>query len=152
MGVKYINHITINTGHCRKSYPHEVGKDLYFILYKIFRNAQAPEGCDIMDGNYNVKITADTIGYLVTLFGYKEGNKIPIITSACSKVDKGRLWDMMFTTQASALPEIRPAMPPLPYIADRIEASSNIFPEAMIWTGDFSRCMGWICLYPEEIR
>lgn len=152
MGIKYINHITINTGHCRKSYPNEVNKELYFILHNIFKDAHAQDGCNIMDGDYNVKITASSIGYLTTLFGYDNGERIPVITSACSKADKGFLWDLLFQNAAGSLPDIRPAMPKTPYIADRIEPSAALFFNDLNWTADFTRCIGWICLYPEEIR
>lgn len=149
----YINHITINTGHCRKTYPSEISKDIYMTLFRIFRDAQAPNGCDIMENEFNVKITGDKIGYLCTLFKYDSGCKVPVLTSAYSKVDKdGELWDMLFQNMTAPLLVERPEMPELPYIADRIEMGMGLFPGVSSFTGDFSRCMGWISLYPEKIK
>lgn len=149
----YINHITINTGHCRKTYPSEVDKETYMTLYRTFRDAQAPDGCDIMDDEFNVKITGDAIGYLCTLFKYDGKDKMPLLTSAYSKTDKnGELWDMLFQNMTLPLLGKRPEMPGIPYIADRIEIGMGLFPGTSSFTGDFSRCMGWISLYPNEIR
>ena len=42
--------------------------------------------------------------------------------------------------------------PEVPYIADRVEVGAYLHKDALKWTGDFSRCMGWISLFPDEIR
>ena len=42
--------------------------------------------------------------------------------------------------------------PSAPYIADRIEIGAMADLKATKWTGDMSKCLGWIALFPEEIR
>lgn len=34
--MEYINHITLNTGHIRKTYPEEIDNKIYFLLNRIY--------------------------------------------------------------------------------------------------------------------
>jgi hypothetical protein len=47
------------------------------------------------------------------------------------------LWDMPVLTDPDKCP-------PLPYVADRVEMVAVLHSDALVWTGDFSRCMGRI--------
>lgn len=145
--VEYINHITLNSGHIRKAYPEEVNKDLYFRLRQIFKRSLTPDGVEMFDG-YIVKTTQTEIGSITTIF--KEG--VPIITTACSKNDTGILWKSMHETSMVPLKTKVTDKFMLPYIADRIEVGAMFHIDAMEWTGDFARCMGWMILFPNKIR
>ena len=86
---------------------------------------------------------------LITVFGPKNE---PIITIGITKFKNSSIWELLHTTSMLPL-KTSPKFPPeVPYIADRIEVGSVLNMDAMRWTGDFSRCMGWIYLAPSKIR
>jgi hypothetical protein len=41
--------------------------------------------------------------------------------------------------------------PTPPFIADRIDVPHPSAARAFTWTGDFSKCLGWMMLFPEDI-
>lgn len=146
--MKYINHITLNTGHLRKTKPNEVNKELYFILKRLYKDSLKEE-VEIYEG-YTMKSVQDDLGVAITVYSKKDN--LPILTTAISKTDTlGVLWKMIHDT--SGLPLVTDKNNPvsLPYIADRVEFGALYHLDATRWTGDFSRCMGWIILAPEKI-
>ncbi|MNB92478.1 hypothetical protein D3C75_395820 [compost metagenome] len=145
--MKHINHITLNTGHMRQTLPGEVDKELYFVLKRILKDSLSPEGGKLMDG-YTLKSTQTSTATIATIFG---ANGAPVLTTLCSSAANVELWDMLYNTATTPIDTKRLA-PSAPYIADRIDigAMSNL--DAMSWTGDFSRCFGWLCLSPSSIR
>lgn len=147
--MEYINHITLNTGHIRKTTPNEVNKEIYFILNRIYKESFSKNGAKIFD-KYVVKSTNSDIGVIFTLF---DEQGIPIITSGISKNDyKGELWKMLHETTEMPMKTSPNQKPALPYIADRLEFGAMFHMNALQWTGDFSKCMGWITLAPDKIR
>ena len=145
--MKYINHVTLNTGHTRKSYPNEVDRELYFILKRILNDSFQPEGAKLFDA-YILKGTPLESGAIFTL--YKDG-KIPILTTAATRNQNSELWKMLLETSTITINK-KLAEPIAPYIVDRIEIGLVFDLQASSWTGDMSKCLGWIALFPEEIR
>lgn len=147
--MEYINHITLNSGHLRKTKPNEVDKELYFILNRLYKDSLQKE-VEIFNG-YTIKSIQDQFGVVITV--YSKEDKLPILTTAISKNDTlGLLWKMMHDTAALPLTTNKNKPISLPYIADRIEIGAMYHLNATTWTGDFSRCMGWLILAPEKIR
>ncbi|MNW48698.1 hypothetical protein D3C74_260750 [compost metagenome] len=146
--MEYLNHVTLNTGHARKTYSHEVDKRIYFILKNILKDAMGSQGAKIFD-NYTVKITKVGEGAVSTLFG---SSGAPILTTACSKDDDGSLWRMLHSTFNGQLATKEDKPTSTPYIADRLEVGSVLHMDALKWTGDFSRCFAWAILFPDRIR
>ncbi|MEB3103112.1 hypothetical protein [Ferviditalea candida] len=144
--MKYLNHITLNTGHIQKTYPGEVNKQLYLKLQRIYKESLNGEA-EVLDG-YTAKSTSTDNGTLITLFR----DDAPILTTAISSNDDGMIWEMIHNSAASPLYTKLSDPLPIPYIADRLEVGVVLHMDALQWTGDFSRCMGWIILAPEEIR
>lgn len=144
----YINHITLNTGQSRKSYPNEVDRELYFILKRILNDSFQLEGAKLFDA-YILKGTPLESGAIFTL--YKDG-KIPILTTAATKRRDTELWESLHTTSVIPLYTKKEFQPSAPYVADRVEIGAMLDLEATKWTGDMAKCLGWITLFPEEIR
>ncbi|MED5052571.1 hypothetical protein P9850_12160 [Anoxybacillus rupiensis] len=145
----YINHITLNSGHIRKSFPSEIDKELYFLLMRVKREIFMPKGAEIWDG-YIARGTDDPgNGAVITVFDRQD---IPVITIGMTKHKNSTLWEILHSTSMLPL-QTNPARPPEPpYVADRIEIGAIHNIEAMRWTGDFSKCMAWVYLAPEAIR
>lgn len=146
--MEYINHITLNTGHIRKSYSHEINKEVYFVLNRIYKDI-FNDGAKVY-GEFTAKGTFDPEnGVIITLFGAMGE---PIITTGISDRKRSLIWKLLHDTSTAPL-ITKPQFPPkAPYIADRLEIGALTNMDALKWTGDFTRCMGWICLAPEKIR
>lgn len=145
--MNFINHITLNTGHMRKTYPHEVDKELYFILKRIYKESLNENGAMLFD-EYKVKGTAFYGGVLITV----SKDQLPIITVAVSKFKNDDLWNALHETATIPLKTKADDPVKAPFIADRIEFGAAMNLDSMRWTGDFSRCMGWIVVNPRKIR
>lgn len=144
--MKHINHITLSSGHIRKTSPNEVDKELYFILKRLYNDSLKKE-VEIFDG-YTMKTTSTEIGTLITVYN---AAKMPILTTAISKNDTGELWEVLHESATTPLKTDKGKIPELPYIADRLELGAMFDLAATKWTGAFSRCMGWIVLYPKAV-
>jgi len=149
--MEYLNHIALNSGHHSKIYPEEISKDSYFTLRGLFKKSLCRDGIGIMDG-YIMKSTESGIGYLITLFGILNGSKAPIFTIGCSKNDTGELWRLLHEDSPLPLNSKATDQIMLPYVADKLEIAMPLFVDALKWTDDFSRYMGWICLAPDKVR
>lgn len=147
---EFLYHATITTGHIRKTTPDEVKPEIYFRLHRVWREAQTPEGAEVMDGGYRAKATVDGGMALVTIWS---PDGMPIITSGISPSGDPYVWKLLhekyYGFKAATHPEYPP---PGPYIADRVELGSLFHPQALQWTGDFCRCFGWVVAAPERIR
>ncbi|MCW3793797.1 hypothetical protein OM416_19580 [Paenibacillus sp. LS1] len=146
--MKQINHITLNTGHIRRSSPDEIDKGMYFALKRIVNDSFGPDGTTVLDGYIlkSSRIKEATIGTIYADDG------IPIITTICTETDEPLLWEMMHDTATVPLDTERSKPAAGPYISDRLEVGAMEHLGAMVWSGDFSRCFGWICLSPSSIR
>lgn len=146
----YINHITLNTGHIKKTYPGEVDNGLYFTLKRIHKG-MFERKVEILEG-YTVQGTNDpNEGILITVY---DPHEIPILTTGITMHKGSVIWELLHSTAYPDLPlKTNPQFPPqVPYIADRLEIGALANMNALAWTGNFSKCMGWICLAPEKIR
>lgn len=148
--MKYINHITLNTGHTRNSYPNEVSKELYFILKRLQKELLSENGAEIIDGYRAEGKYAKGHGLLITLYSK---NKIPILTSiVVNENDDDFLWKLLHEHSTTPLKTKATNPPKKPYIADKIEIGAIAHMDAMEWTGDFSKCIGWMYVDENAIR
>ena len=149
-----INHYTLNTGNMRISEPSEVNMDIYFTLKSIINRARRGK-TELLDNTY-IEILEDDYGYICDLYGKRGKEYIPILSTAGTKMEVGRIyiWNSMETIAKAEYRERYTTRVPVevPYIIDLIHISSVYFMEVLNWTGDFTRCLGWMILFPEEIR
>ncbi|ALA55226.1 hypothetical protein CAY60_021285 [Shouchella clausii] len=147
--MKFISHITLNTGHVRKTYPNEVDKSLFFRLNRIYKESFEKDGAILFD-EYLVKGTKFEGGSILTL--YSDDGLLPILTTASSKHKHTELWETLHSS--ATVPLATQATNPAdgPFIVDRLEIGAMTNMDILKWTGDFSRCMGWASLNPRKIR
>lgn len=143
---EHINHVTLTTGRTRKTYPHEVSKELYFVLQRIVRESTRAGGVELFEG-YRLKTTREGDVAIATV--YADGD-LPILTTAAAPTSNPTLWQLMHNTDQPLMTD--PDKPVSgPFIADRLEIGAMQHADALEWTGDFSRCFGWIVLAPGQI-
>lgn len=149
-----INHYTLNTGNMVESYVQDTDREIYFTMKKIINRAKRKE-TELIDGTY-IKIVEEPRGYICTLYGKRGRNYIPILSTAGTKSPDGRnyIWkEMEYLAHAEMGEKYISRVPvDVPYIVDYIHMTSVLFPDVFEWTGSFARCVGWMMLYPEEVR
>ncbi|MDK8182139.1 hypothetical protein [Paenibacillus sp. UMB4589-SE434] len=146
----YFNHITLNTGHSRKSYPSEVEKEIYFILHRLYKDI-FNGGADLFDGRYVVKGSQDDSGAVVTVYK-AEIDLMPILTTGISRYRKSKLWELLHSSSTAPLKTNAKFPPAAPWVGDRLEVGAMIDTEALTWTAGFSKSIGWIYLAPHKVH
>lgn len=147
--MKYFNHVTLNTGHSRKSYPNEVLKVNYPHIKKVYEDMFKEGGTDVLNGFIAKGYDYSENGTYIRLFS-PQG--VPILTTGIVKSKNSNIWKTLHSL--TVLPTVTdPFSPPeLPFVADCLDIGATLYPEALRWTGDFTRTMGWMCLSPKSIK
>lgn len=150
--MRTINHYTINTGHMRVSHPEEVDKSIYFIMKNYVDKALEEDGTGFLEGT-RLKITREGSCYVATIYGNYENDWFPLLNTCGTGNERDRmyLWKL-FTKFSQTDNGIEQFPPPVPYILDYVFPASAFHPSFLSWSGDFCRCLGWMMLFPEEIR
>jgi hypothetical protein len=145
--MEFINHITLTTGHCRKTFPKEIA-GRYYSIKRVYEGLFSKDGIEITEGFYAKCLENFEGGILIVVYSPRN---LPILTSGISKYKNNNLWKYLH--DSSCTPTITNPLiqPEAPYIADRIEIEAINYPNAMTWTADFTRCMGWMFISPESI-
>lgn len=146
--MKYINHITLTSGHMRKTYPHEIDKRIYFRMNRLVKESLEGKKPEIFPGYY-LRATRVENSAVATI--HSQRDDIPVLTTACTD-EYADLWKYMHDTATTPVTTKVSDPPPYPYIADRLELGAVLHPDALRWTGDFARCFGWFILAPHKIR
>lgn len=152
--MKIISHYTLNTGNMVESSVKDIEKEIYFQMKKIINRAKK-EKIEFLDGTY-VEIVEEPLGYVCTLYGKRGKDYLPILSTAGTKNPEGRfyIWnEMQKVAKAEFGDEYIEQVPiEVPYIVDLLHISAAYFPNVFTWTGGFAKCIGWMLLYPEEMR
>lgn len=82
--------------------------------------------------------------------------EVQIVSTAGTK-DKNRrksLWSDMEEVAIQEYKDMYTRKVPVayPYILDLVHVSSVYFIHTLTWTGDFTKCLGWMMLFPDEVR
>lgn len=143
MTAPYINHLTISTGHTRRSPRAEVGDDTLRWLVPWLRQAVALGTRQPLPvaalARYSLLAQIEDGALLATLFG---GQDAPLVTVGVAQRSRqgAALWDKMMAT-FTAVPGLeRPAEP---WCAVVLHAALLDDPGAGEWLGDFERCLAW---------
>lgn len=149
-----LNQYTINTGHLLESTVTDTDKEIYFTMRSVIERAKK-ERIKFLDDTF-LEITEEPLGYVATLYGLYQDNLLPILSTAGTKKEEARfyIWDCI---QDTAKAEFGNAFTPhvpvkVPYIVDLIHSTAPFFANIFTWTGSFSRCLGWMMLYPKELQ
>lgn len=149
--MKYMNHITLNTMDVRKTYPSEIDKDIYFILKGIVSESKKNEYVEILDDIY-LSLTIESKDIYAATLLYKK--QFPVLTSygVRKKEDMDYVWDVATGLYKKITADNIERIPVQnPAIIDVLYPIVNVPFEIFSWTGDFTRCLGWILLDPDSI-
>lgn len=157
---RYVHHVTLTTGDVRYSPRDEVRDDIVAGLRPLIGRA--------LTGKHTPVPTPDGAGFTltggvlrdccaITLWAPDPSmdatpSHVPVLTVGVAPHGRcgARLWRMLHegaTTLVRTSPDERP---PAPWCADRIEVGAALYPDAMHWTGDLSRCLAWAWIEMRE--
>lgn len=150
--ISSINHYTLNTGGMRTTTPDEVSAVIYFRFKNVINKAKVTEYVDVVD-NIKMHLTIEQSAYACTLFAGEEDNLVPIVyTCGCSnKDDISLIWPITSEMYKQVYGDQVKIVPMFPFIADIVLPGAVTRIDALQWTGDFCRCLGWMLLEPNAI-
>lgn len=152
--MSYLNHVTLSTGHVRRSPRHEVADavlhDLRPVLARAIETSERiPLIYDV--SHFSVRASVESGALLLSLFGPvgphsrgkpHAGETIPLMTMGVAQRSRqgGDLWARM-VAQFGASPGLK--KPEEPWCAVVLHEPSLGYPESLEWLGDFERCAAW---------
>jgi hypothetical protein len=142
----FIEHVTLNSGHSLRQSRSGVSDAAVAALSEtldgLLQGAVMP-----VPGNPDYVLNGGHSGYdlWATIWRGPWPSRAPILTTGTALKARSapRLWRMLHDTATMPCVTGRGAVPPAPWQADRIEAGALDHPEAIVWTGDFARCLAW---------
>lgn len=149
----YINHITLSTGHCRRSPRSEVDDATVQLLYLWLVRAIASGAIEPLPvaalSHFGARVIKE-VGLVVTLYAPRgphtkgqphTGEHVPIATLGIAQRSREakELWDGF----AKHFGPTRATMPTTPYCMVAMHENIVTVMDALDWLGDLERCIAW---------
>jgi hypothetical protein len=150
--VTYITHITLTTGHSRRSPRAEVPADVVSVLHpwlasSVNTGAIHPIPVEHF-ADFGAICFVDGGCLVVTVYGapVQVGEREPLVTFGVAQRSRHakKLWDLMLSTSQPG--QVKPglSMPEPPFCVARLYLGMlGRYPGAAEWIGDFERCVAW---------
>lgn len=152
---RYVLHVTLTTGHRRRSLRSEVRDEVLAVLRPLLERALAGEYVAVPGVGTGYTMRGARYGRCCTVTVYAPQGEtarpqpVPVLTIGVAGHSRcgARLWRSLHESAAIVPTVTSPDQtPPEPWVADRLEIGAVQHLEAMHWTGDWSRCMAWTWL------
>jgi hypothetical protein len=142
----YIWHVTLNSGHALRQDRSDITEDavaaLSTTLDGILQGAHLT-----VPGFPGYVVNGSHHGHdlIATLWRGPVERRVPILTTATALKSRSarQLWELLHDQSTVPLMTQRERPPAAPWVADRLEIGAAGDPDALLWTGDFSRCLAW---------
>lgn len=153
-----IEHVTLNTGHSRRSYADEVSEEALTVARELLADALSASRREVEIpalAGCRLSATADGPLLIATVWGPPtelRGSgpvRPPLVTYGVALRAKpgARLWRMLHQAQGAALETDPDVQPPAPWVAARIEVGVALLmeamPDLMMDLADFGRVLAW---------
>ena len=149
----YLHHVTLTTGHSRRSYRHEVADAAVAEGRRLIAEAVGGSGDATLAGeaaHCRLKVSVDGHQLLATVLGPTgptlpdrpcAGEVTPLVTFGAVRRSRAapRLWEQLAALAGVALPE----RPPAPWCAVVLHPGLSLHPDATDWLGDLERIVAW---------
>ncbi len=152
--IKYLNHITLSTGDCRRSPRAEVDDETLALLHPWLTRSLASGRIEPLPvaplSHYGARVIKE-IGLLATIYGPRgphnpgaphPGEHVPIVTLGVAQRTREAddLWAHLVANFGA---QNGIAMPAAPWCAVVLHQNIVAFSEAAEWLGDLERCIAW---------
>ena len=152
----YLAHLTLTTGHLRRSYREEVGDEALALLApwlakSIITGAREPLPVASL-AHFAASATVENGPLLCTVWGPPSSQQsaaavhpaaaIPLVTFGVAQRSRhaAALWPLLLALPGSASELQRP---PPPWCAVSLQPGLLLHPSASEWLGDLERCIAW---------
>lgn len=140
-----MEHVTLNTGHSTKQASSAISEEAIHAVSAVLD--------DLLQGgkpkvpgfpHFWMTGTEDGQNLIVTVWTSIQGERAPVLTTGVALKSRtaARLWEVLHKDRTDLVTGPRD-MPTAPWIADRLEIGAKMRLDAMAWTGDLARCIGW---------
>lgn len=152
----YLHHVTLSTGHLRRSPRAEVAGEVVATLRAMLGEALAAPGAAVampehVQPRCTLSATAEGRCLVATVWAPPEGElRVPLATIGVAGHGRcgARLWESLHAHAAPGLTLAtrgQPA-PAAPWCGARLEPGIALHPQAASWLGDLERCLAWAWL------
>lgn len=150
MGELYIHHVTLTTGHVRRSVREEVAPETWRPVSDLLAAAlRADTPIPGVSPACTFRASAST-RCLVATVSVRNSRPLVIIGVAAHSRCGASLWRRLH--QGGGLATRAEDVPPEPWCAARLEAGIALHPEHAHWLGDFERCLAWVWIERDRVR
>lgn len=140
----YLHHVTLNTGHVVRQPRSVLGAPVQAAFAELL-DSLLQGGRPAVPGfaGYVAQGTQWGRDLLVTVIGLS--SQAPVITTGVCLRSRSsrRLWRAMHDKAIVPLATVSDQPAPPPWVADLLWPTATLHPDALEWTGDWSRCLGW---------
>ena len=139
---KYITHLTLTTGHVRRSYRHEVSDDVIAPVYGLIADALA-SGKRVPIPNFDgYEISAQSGARRAVLISVYNGPHL-LASFGVAKKQAKSLWASLVESHCT-VSDIDPGKEPQePWVASILWGALDDDLDAAMWIGDFERVAAW---------
>jgi hypothetical protein len=153
--MNYIQHITLNTAHSRRSLQAEIGVaaiaacQASLALCLQVPGVRAKLATDLPDDMLAYDLTATAAGRCVVATIWRGDIALATIGIAGHSRCGARLWERMHDTQLD-LSTGQEDWPQAPWCASRLEPGITRDMDTASWLGDYGRCLAWAWITMER--
>ncbi len=145
---RYLHHVTLTTGHTRRSWRHELDPAVMPIVAALLRSARDPRGAPIHDTDCRLYVDESSRCLLASV-GDVYG--VPILAFAVAAHSRcgAALWRVLHDTARTPLATDREHKPAEPWLAVRFDAAAALHapPDPLLpMLADVVRCVAWAWL------
>lgn len=148
---EYIEHITLDTGHTRRSLRAEVADEAISACRELIERIRAGQEAAIPGTTAMLTGTAEGRCMIATV--WHSADRSPLVTIGVAQHSRcgARLWRLLHA-EAARPAGMRPLAtagrpcPAEPWVAARLEIGLALHATEAEWLGDFERCLGWAWL------
>lgn len=154
---RYLEHLTLTTGHSRRCWREEVADEILDMLRPLIDRAIETGGHvplpDVVSPRSTITATQGRArALLVSVWGPavvpplagETARPTPLVTLgiAPTSLAGAELWRTMVPGGGEEqVPQ--PTAPSAPWLAVKVHDTATLWPEALSWLGDFERCLAW---------
>jgi len=145
---QYIQHVTVTTGHVRRSQRSEVADDILEWCRGHLQRVLAGERDPIPRVQPSCWLTGAAEGRCMTATVWTrdpDAGDTPLVTIAVALHSRcgARLWELIHAHTSLPVETSSQQQAAVPWVAARLEPGIARHPRAAEWLGDYERCLAW---------
>jgi hypothetical protein len=134
---RYIYHVTVTTGHARRSHRKEITPEALEIISTLLQQLESAQGQRVtVPGPSGYEISGRVSGHCMTAKVFKRGSFDALVSIAIA--DRERCGAALWNEVGNNKPQ-----PDAPWLAVRLEGALTTDLDESAWLGDFERCLAW---------